>query len=205
MTAPTLAQVQRAVGIPITNWPGKCSLIASALLEHAQAHPIGAFKDLADGKYIYAHYLGPVHKKSRFHGNLFSHHAWIRVGNTIVDPTRWAFDQPEKPYMHVGPASDPDYDEEQHSAKAFIRQDAPPFNPDDRPCALPTENREALASLCENFLGTDPYQTQNGKVSVGQIFYLANLPPSQLGGSKETLHNWLISVGHESAIPFDYQ
>jgi hypothetical protein len=97
----TAEQVAETIGIPLTEWPGNCYGIASAMVEH------GLVKD---GVAVYGHWLGDVHPRSMFYPKWeavrFCQHGWIRLDNdNVIDPTRFVFEN-AAPYIYEGNPSE---------------------------------------------------------------------------------------------------
>jgi hypothetical protein len=83
------------IGIPLKDWPLNCHGIATAVL---QMVPVEGMR-LARG-----HYDGYVSPKSEYRsGAAASQHSWlVAADGRIVDPTRWAMETPDKPYIYIG-------------------------------------------------------------------------------------------------------
>lgn len=91
----TIADVEKAIGIPAKEWHGNCFFIATQIVE----------KKLVKGRAVYGHYRGPVSPtgwwKHRI-GQAFLRHGWVELPDgMILDPTRWSFeDKPPYIYLH---------------------------------------------------------------------------------------------------------
>lgn len=88
----TIADVEKAIGIPAGEWHGRCYEIATAIVKNK----------LVKGRAVYGHYTGHVAytgfwKDKR--GQPFQRHGWIVLKDErILDPTRWSFED-KKPYI----------------------------------------------------------------------------------------------------------
>lgn len=105
------AEIAERIDIPLDRWPGNCHGIAEAILRHL---PIEGMR-LCRG-----HYDGYVSRKSVYHQGGMQQHSWLRLQDgRILDPTRWAIDRPEAPYLYIG--ENDHYDEAGQVAKARTR------------------------------------------------------------------------------------
>lgn len=109
------------IDFPIKDWPGKCYQVACALVDGG----------IVDGDAIYGHWVGPIHPKAPVFGGQnrpFTHHGWILMEDgTVVDPTRWVFEN-AKPYIFIGKPPEDDgievcrhceHLEEEHEGRFF--------------------------------------------------------------------------------------
>lgn len=88
----TVKRVEKVLGQRASKWKGNCFGIAGALVA----------KKLVEGVAVYGFYHGPIAKTSMFAGRAFTHHGWVlQPDGTVVDPTRWVFEDVE-PYIYVG-------------------------------------------------------------------------------------------------------
>ena len=180
MTILTVEAVERAIGIPCTGWAGNCHGIATKMLENMDIN----------GKAVYGLWVGFMHRDSAFRGRPFTHHGWIRLkDSSIIDPTRWVFEG-VPPYIYQG---EPDYyDEGGVSLKTW--KPIPPYD----------EKRKvdydfgAEAWLYQLLLKSD-------KVSVLQLFYLANLPPEIIGVHARKMYEHVKAAGFPGFVPIDYE
>ena len=86
-------EIAREIDIPLERWPGNCHGIAEAILRKM---PIEGMR-LTRG-----HYDGPVSRKSIYCGGP-QQHSWLTLADgRILDPTRWAMERPEKPFIYLG-------------------------------------------------------------------------------------------------------
>lgn len=93
LTIPTLAEVEKAIGLEVPKWAGQCFGIACAVSD--------AYPELG-GTALYGHYHGDICHGSIFYGRGgIVQHGWIQLPDgSVLDPTRWAFDSPDKPYLY---------------------------------------------------------------------------------------------------------
>ena len=199
--APSLKLAERMIGLPATQWGGKCFQIASALVEHK----------LVEGTAVYGHWIGPVAKGSIFFDKSalgFCQHGWVNLGGGLVcDPTRWAFED-VAPYIYLG-ASD-HYDEGGNRFRE--RTDPTPpewdefeeqFELDKR--VLPNSdawNRvEKLLRLDDPFELPEDYSP--GMVTREQLMWLAKRSPTTLGEHAFDIYNALAKLDLIALIPID--
>lgn len=86
--------LERAIGIPSWEWPGRCFDVARALLRES----------VIDGHAAYGLWTGPVVPSAFFDGKAAQvRHGWIVTSEgRIVDPTRFVFER-TAPYIYCGP------------------------------------------------------------------------------------------------------
>lgn len=137
----TVAQVEKAIGIPAAKWKGRCFEIASAMVR----------AKLVRGTPVYGHWIGPITRTSHFADRRtlgFTNHGWVLVDEPtqlIVDPTRWVFED-RAPYIFVGSGADTlPYDEGGNKLRAALnrpppeRQGPPAWDALDEPDVLARE------------------------------------------------------------------
>lgn len=106
--APALVrQCADAIGIPTRDWFGRCYEIAGLILDYTDVidSPIeGLF---AGATRVYGAWTEPVNPGSLFLVQYTAghvQHGWLVLPDgTIVDPTRWCFEDAE-PYVYIGAA-----------------------------------------------------------------------------------------------------
>lgn len=164
---PTLEECQKAVPLPIHTWPGKC---------HEIAVGIGVALSLP-GKSQYGHYHGPIHEDSGFAGRPFTRHGWwLLEDGRIFDPTRWAFDSPDEPYIHCGEDWDSEYDFGGNAVRRAMMQLPPKADAHEEKLELQVSPRAASALYA--MFDTEIEHQKGGKLILNkaQAFWLANAP-----------------------------
>ena len=89
-----VSELETTIGIPAKEWAGRCTEVADKL----QKSGLELAKETTAH---YGHWTGPIHSKSRFANRPVTHHGWLQKGETVIDPTRWVFENNE-PYIYVG-------------------------------------------------------------------------------------------------------
>lgn len=88
-----IEEISAAIDIPISDWPGNCHGVATAVLRRL---PVSGMR------LVRGHYDGPVSRASIYRGGL-QQHSWLRLEDgRILDPTRWCMDRPDRPYLYLG-------------------------------------------------------------------------------------------------------
>jgi hypothetical protein len=178
-------ELEAFIGIPAKEWAGKCTEIARRLKQ----------SKLSLGAKTTEHYglwTGPIAKNSRFYGRPITHHGWLQRGDTIIDPTRWAFEGLE-PYIYVGKNDFYD-DGGQDFQMERIGQCPEPTGPAKFPAPRDPAAQEILRA---------EGVTQK-KLTRNQAHHLANLPPKaypKIGA----IHKWLETHGMIGLIPIDFR
>jgi len=91
-----IEDVAKAIGIPVKEWKGNCYAISCAIVKNK----------IVKGNAVYGHWTGPVNRNSMFYQTSqvgFVRHGWILMpdNETVVDPTRWVFEDAD-PYIFMG-------------------------------------------------------------------------------------------------------
>lgn len=87
------AAIAEAIGLPLTDWPGNCHAVAERVLRRLPTQGM---------RLVRGHFHGWTSPASVY-GRGPQQHSWLRLQDgRVLDPTRWAFDQPGKPYLYVG-------------------------------------------------------------------------------------------------------
>lgn len=212
LTADSVGQIAEAIQVPVERWPGNCHTIACAM--------VSALK-IPRARAVYGHYRGTIAEGSMFkqrEGTIVRHGWVVLEGRVVLDPTRWAFECRE-PYLYIGPVSE-EYDEggDRWRQEWNDERSAPAFDPDaHRPDGSPALEDlylvdEALVFVT-GLLPDCPVRaiqkgTQVGAtvtLSVGQLFWLANLSRAKLGKHAVEVYHAIIGVGQEATIPLDNQ
>jgi len=180
-----LDDIERIVGVPAKEWAGVCNTVATAIFESDYAPARG-------GRLCYGHWTGHIGEENRFSGRPFTHHAWIEVGDRVLDATRWVFEDCE-PYIYFGPRDH--YDD---GAQAFCAARQKPY-PSQSSGKL-FDDVPAPAQAVIRQVGGNP----DGPIGANQIFHLANLPPATAPVMKE-VYLWIVSLGCSGYIPIDFR
>jgi len=152
------------------------------------------FHKLVEGRFQYGHYCGRIHPDCKlFSGRAFTHHAWIRDGDTIIDPTRWVFEV-VAPYIYQGDAEDSDYDFGGNDLAMLLLKPCPAF-----------DARQVLFKLTDSVRGATRGYWFGGHnvMSLHQVFWLVNLPLQILGDDAEAVYRWAIDNDLAGFIPLD--
>jgi len=82
------------IGTPLEQWPGNCHAIAVAILNRM---PIENMR-LCRG-----HYHGRISRRSIYRSGPSQQHSWLVLEDgRILDPTRWAMERPDHPFIYLG-------------------------------------------------------------------------------------------------------
>lgn len=82
------------IDIPLDKWPGNCHGVASAVLKLV---PVKGMK-LCRG-----HWHGYISKNSVYRSQGIQQHSWLELEDgRILDPTRWAMEEPDSPSIYLG-------------------------------------------------------------------------------------------------------
>lgn len=179
--------VAEAINLPVEEWPGQCYGVAKAMLDAGL---------VPDGAIHYGFWHGVIVPSSRFGGRALVHHGWIQRDNgTIVDPTRWVFEDVQ-PYVYEDYDPDGWYDEGGNLWRAFNRQPAPAWE-----AAEPQKHYrlgDEAARHVANLLGHEGLT-----FSVGQRFWLLNLPLGDLQPYAKEIFEAAIAAGDGAILPID--
>lgn len=212
----TVAQVEKAIGIPVREWSGKCYAIACEILR----------AKLVKGRPAYGHWTGDVHPKSPFARDgkrpPIVRHGWIILeSGAVLDPTRWVFEAVE-PYLYTGMQQDDgdcvdcgykeyehDEDDPHPTCGGYTAPDWPYDEGGDRwraatqrpfPQASPGEPvcvRLKLAAGIRKRLQLPVSMTRQ------QAAWVANLPYSTLGKDAWAVCTALDAAGCRAYVPID--
>ena len=81
------------IEIPLSEWPGNCHGVATAVLRHAP---------VAGMRLVRGHWHGYVSRGSVYRGSPCQHSWLVLEDGRILDPTRWAMERPDAPAIYVG-------------------------------------------------------------------------------------------------------
>ena len=95
-----VSDVEKAIGVPAQDWKGRCFEIASLMVN----------TKVVKGRAVYGHWTGRIARSSYFADRSavgFCNHGWVLLddGETVVDPTRWVFED-KAPYIFIGSEAD---------------------------------------------------------------------------------------------------
>lgn len=177
------------MGIPLDFWPGQCFGIASAFVDAG----------LVAGHAVYGHFLGRVSKQSVPFGSRsglpFQAHGWVILPDgRIFDPTRWVFEA-VAPYLFIGPANNPEYDEGGNKFRTMMRGPAIA-----EPMAVRTFNiplaGEAAAFARLAFGHDSPF-------GINEARWLAHTAPNEAGLAIAGIYEACQAAGLGALIPLD--
>ncbi len=191
---PSLAECERAVEAPASEWKGRC---------HEVACVINRVLKLG-WEECYGAYLGPVAPGGFFDSDRPIHrHGWLlSPDGRVFDPTRFVFENRD-PYLYFE-HNDTDYDFGMERVRlgfriASGRRDPPEFDPKAETFVLDLSDPDAILYVTELF-GNYP------TLSFDQLLYLANLGPSEMSVSvARALHLEIERLGQGALIPFDFR
>lgn len=88
-----ISKIAEAIGLPLADWPGNCHGVAEAVLRRLPTEGM---------RLVRGHFHGWTSPASVYRSGP-QQHTWLRLQDgRILDPTRWAFDRPDRPYLYVG-------------------------------------------------------------------------------------------------------
>lgn len=178
-------RLETHIGIPAKDWVGRCAEIADKLKKSGL--------EIAQGTTShYGHWTGPIHSDSRFAGRKFTHHGWLQKGDTVIDPTRWVFENAD-PYIYVGKN---DYYDDGGQKLNMERVGNCPA-PQGKATIPAPKDLVALEVLKAEGI------TQN-KLTMNQACHLANLPPKAYKNIG-AVHKWLTDQKLVYLIPIDFR
>jgi len=181
-----MQRIAEAIDWPLRKWPGNCYGVACAILK----------ANLVKGKARYGYYHGFIHEDSVFGGRDFTHHGWIEQGETIYDPTRWAFEMAE-PYIWIGPKDDPDYDLGGNRVREAFMPEPPPFVDTQTNWPVPKHILPFARLMLED-------EIESGVLCAQQIGWLASLPLQLMNDMAKPVFTWVVEeVGLPGFIPQD--
>jgi hypothetical protein len=185
---PTLKQVEAAIGEPASRWSGRCYEIASAVVNEGL---LGT-----KARAVYGHFLGRVSAAG------FVQHGWVDLGNGLLfDPTRWVFEA-APPYLWRGPPGD-EYDEGGNKWRVSRRTPPPEYDPGQRSYEVPRKLLKAGARAHIERLLQVRSEQPRGRLSMGQLMWVANAAPDELGRHAAAFYEALAELGLRSFVPID--
>lgn len=180
----TIKKIADIINVPIHLWPGNCYYITSLILKHK----------IFNGRLQYGKYCGNISDDSIFSNHQFPNHAWIVDGFTIVDPTRWAFDSVNAPYVHKCDADDEDYDFGANQFRMRFLSRPPEFDKTAKAFIVPPDLMGFVGTLVD---------VNDYKISIGQLMWLSNLPIQVLGAFARPMYEFIVDSGNTAFIPID--
>jgi len=187
----TLAECEKAIGIPAAEWPTRCHEISVAV---NRALNLGCQE-------CYGAYYGPVNPGGPFNPDQpIQRHGWLKTpDNKILDVTRWVFEQ-KPPYIFCDYDNDGHYDLGMERLHVGLRQDRPPPADDAHPKKFKFDLADADAALFVSEI-FDAYPTLN----LMQVGHLANMGPGELGKNAKPIYEKIVELGLSAFIPIDFQ
>jgi hypothetical protein len=196
MKIPSIKACIKAIG-PTEGWKGNCFGIASEFVK----------KGLTKGVAVYGHWLGPIAETSFFgkkRGLPFCQHGWVLMPDkTIVDPTRWVFEDVE-PYIYSGPDVDGFYDEGGNEFRMMTLGPPPDYDPTERRYEITKSvMRSVTWNFVEKILAINITEQEPGFLTLSQIHWLAKLSPERLGEHQVGVYRALEKLDRVALIPID--
>ena len=189
----TIQKVEKALGIKVERWKGKCHLISTQLVE----------KGLIKGRAVYGHWLGPISRISFFknrRGLPFIHHGWVETEDRkIVDPTRWVFEA-VKPYIYFG--KNDYYDEGGDKFRKAMERPCPAYNKKSKHIPFCIEDEGGEIEEATDYI-LELLGTTADKVTLDHAFWLGNLSIITLGKYAPNVYQWLDCIGLKAIVPID--
>ena len=189
---PSLRKIETAINLPVGQWNGRCYEVACLIVKAG----------LVKGEAVYGHYHGPVEDAgfwAKRSNQPFHRHGWIVTPNgTIIDPTRWSFENIE-PYLAVlppGSERQDDYDRGGNRFRELLETPPPLYDSADKLANLEFNGFETEDFIFE-ILGSPP------EITTKMVFWLANLSPKKLGRFAEPIYRMLEAADYKAFIPID--
>lgn len=194
---PGLSEVEASVG-PTVSWIGNCHSVASQLLHSGLLAPLSP--DFGEPRLCYGLFSGFVSPSSPFSGSLFPRHGWIEFDEGIVvDPTRWVFESTD-PCLAVCGIEDYDLAARRMRSSLSGRKPSPYFDPTQR--IIPWDLDDPATPAAAMLLG-ERSRLHEGKLSIGQAFWLGNLPLSELGSDAVLIYEAFDRLNLLALVPID--
>lgn len=201
---PSMSDCEVAIGIQSHEWPARCHEIAIRLLRALDIPGIDQ----------YGFYYGPIVEGSVFYPSTIARHGWLLLDDKrVFDPTRWAFDSPNEPYIYcVSPdwSMDIEYDFGMNRYKQANLKPPPSVGAiggkweEEIILKLDGVVRDGVRVLFDD-IPLQPVAVDSGVIVLtrGQVMWLANYPYHLLGELSVDVYNSIVDVGMKSAIPID--
>ena len=195
----TITAIVRALKQPPSAWEGNCYAIACAIVKAG----------LVEGRAVYGHWLGEVADHGYWagqHRRPFQRHGWIILPDgKILDPTRWSFEG-VKPYLWLN-EDDGTYDEGGDSFRSVMVRPCPGNNdacPDGVQRYVRLELKRPEQVRLHQVSGGILYPSYKQKrLTLSQLFWIANLPYAKLYPFARPIYLALEAVGQRVAVPLD--
>ena len=181
---PTLHDVEKAIKIKAPEWAGRCFEIAQKVV--ASGIVIGTPR--------YGMYWGHISEKcARFCNRAFTHHGWIeRPDRTIVDPTRWVFEN-WKPMIWSGWSRDYDVG----GSRLYAADPLPEVTAREKEVKLRLS--PGARAVVDQVLGKPKW------ITFRLIYWLAHRDPDILGPEAREIYQAIDEAGESVLIPIDFR
>ena len=183
-----MLEIEEAIGDART-WKARCHEISCALKDAFPEH---------FGKAVtrYGAYDGRVAVTSMFYGRPFIRHGWLEMPDgTIIDPTRWVFEDC-KPYIYHGP-NDEEYDNESQEFATMLYQQREVPSPDESSADIKIKFTEDVAKHVASLLQIPEVNLLN----VAQVHYLGVTPVNLLQPYAKEIVLAMIDAGQGAWVP----
>lgn len=196
----TITAITRVLKLPPTAWEGRCYEIACAIVK----------ANLVEGEAVYGHWLGRVANHGFWADKRhqpFQRHGWIELpDDRILDATRWSFEG-VKPYVWLDNDEDEIYDRGGNMFRAAVMRPCPGHDekcPDGQQRYVKLELSPVVRAHLHRTSGGVLFPTMKPKrLTVSQLFWLANLPYDALEPYNRSVYHAIAAVNQRCAIPID--
>lgn len=183
----------KRINFPLDRWPGNCSGVSHSVVEAG----------LVKGRVVRGLWAGPM--RGFFAGREITGHTWIeQADGTIVDPTRWVFEDAE-PYIYRGRDPEGWYDKGGNRVRQGMAGPCPANDACEDTVTLDFPTVEAAQAI-RNLLPRDFLALEDEpwiECNTRQAHWLANVPPAHLGPYAADLYRALEAVGMRAHVPID--
>jgi hypothetical protein len=192
---PSPTKIAKKIGVPLADWVFNCYFIATLFVQKGIT---------PEGTAVYGHYIGPIDPTGPWasrSNNTFVRHGWVVMPDgSIVDPTRWAFEN-KPPYIYTAKreSAEKEYDEGGNRIRAMFCSPVPMWKSNDKQYTI---EFGVHASTIRRLLQTKCKQPSNVYTDI-QLHWLANLPYEIVGHILQVLDKKLKKYELSVLIPID--
>jgi len=208
LTIPPINVIVKMIDTPnhdVSRWKGNCYHVACQIVKEDVL--------MTECRVVYGHYLGPISSDGFFKDRIgmpFVQHGWIELNNgDVIDPTRWVFEN-KKPYIALIEKDNvvmEEYDEGGNKWKEETTNPPPEYCEDGKTYPFSKKDFDAIdgRTYILGLLGYHGKRKEIKKISLDQIFWLANLSTQTLGIYAITVYDYIHRMGLLAFVPMDNQ